>query len=447
MNIRGVLLLIPLIGLFVLLTGQTACGQEDDDPDPVWVIWETYMSQRDGLSSLDVWFDKIMEVVDKNPQSPACYSVLYGLVGSCNSTRNFEKSAKLLERLLTMDASIYLSLKTLGQLGAVQKEMYLAAVSTNDTASMEKYADLTLQTYQRYHDKLYSADTKAKLSSGEFSNLQGYLIYYLRTQSEILSSVKKDKKGAVAKSDEAIKILESNPNLTRQGVLQGMGFDTALFQKDKAAALIESGNVDDAIKAMLDYGKAPSEKEPIKSAAARQFAKIAFPEKNDEYRKFLQLWLDSVPQDSETVVVLRDIGRSFFDEKKYTETIDVLENIRNNWWQKILTLDKISLERQKGGYCSDVLRMLGQCYQKTGLVEKSAQCIAELKTLVPQDLWIHMLETNQGQAEVEAERREVMAQIQQKSDTSRYRWTTVIVVNTILIALIVYFMLRRKHKG
>jgi tetratricopeptide (TPR) repeat protein len=134
------------------------------------------------------------------------------------------------------------------------------------------------------------------------------------------------------------------------------------------------------------------------------------------------------------------------EEGLYDEAIEVFENIRNNWWEQILILDEISLKNQLGGYGADVLGMLGQCYQKTLQAEKSAQCIDELKRLVPKDVWIITLERQQGYTEQEVERKQAIELIEKQSNRARFirRLATLAVINGCIILLIIYFATRNK---
>jgi hypothetical protein len=98
-----------------------ASGQQDD---PVQIIWETYLQTRNGLSDLDEWVDKIIEVVDNHPQSTARLNVLINLVGCCNSAKKYDKSVELLKKILQIiDCPVYWRLDVIRELGSVHKEM------------------------------------------------------------------------------------------------------------------------------------------------------------------------------------------------------------------------------------------------------------------------------------------------------------------------------------
>ncbi|MDR2756287.1 MAG: hypothetical protein LBC20_11325 [Planctomycetaceae bacterium] len=396
-----------LVGLILLMVVcPYATGQQDD---PVYVIWETYLQTRNGLSDLDEWVDKIIEVVDNHPQSTTRLNVLINLVGCCNSAKKYEKSVEILKKiLLIIDCPIYWRLDVIREIGSVHKEMYLEALQRGDKSSAKEYAEKTLQYYAQFQDELKSAETKQLLHENERTALQQELLILFNTESEILKDVRGDLQASIAKDDEAVRFLREHPHI------KNYGYNEAFFQNKKAVALLESKK-NEAESAMIDYGLATAEPKTIKSLQARKFALKAYPEKGKGYRAFLQRWLDNVPQDAETVVVLRDLGQSFLEECLHGEAIEVFEKIRNNWWEQILILDEIPLKNQLGGYGADVLGMLGQCYQKTLQAEKAAQCIDELKRLVPKDTWIITLERQQGQTEREVERKQAIELIEKQN--------------------------------
>jgi tetratricopeptide (TPR) repeat protein len=433
-----------LVGLVLLVVVcPYASGQQDD---PVRVIWETYLQTRDGLNDLDEWIDKIIEVVDKHPESQARQNVLRNLVGSCNSAKKYERSISLLEKLLPIEKPARWRLRDIEEFGSVYEEMYREALQRNDKTSAKEYAEQTLKYYAQYQVELQSLKTSNSLSTDDLSYLQEGLVIHFNTESEFLKDVRGDLQASIKKDDEAVRFLQAHPHI------KNYGYNEAFFQKRKAEALLELEKREEAESAMIDSGLSAKPEainarpETIKSLQARKFALTAYPKKGKDYRAFLQRWLDEVPQDAETAVVLRDIGQSFLEEGLYDEAIGVFENIRNNWWEQILILDEIPLKNQLGGYGADVLGMLGQCYQKTTQAEKAAQCIDELKRLVPKDAWIITLERQQGQTERDAERKQAIESIEkQNKNATTYRLIVFSAVNGVLILLLIYFATRKKR--
>jgi tetratricopeptide (TPR) repeat protein len=297
-----------------------------------------------------------------------------------------------------------------------------------------------LQYYAQFQNELRSAETKQLLHENECTALQQELPILFNTESELLKDVHGDLQASITKDDEAVRFLQAHPHI------KNYGYNETFFQNRRAVALLESEKREEAESAMIDYGLAVAEPKTIKSLQARKFALEAYPKKGKDYRTFLQCWLNKVPQDAETAVVLRDIGQSFLEDGLYDEAIEVFENIRNNWWEQILILDEIPLKNQLGGYGADVLGMLGQCYQKTLQAEKAAQCIDELKCLVPKDAWIITLERQQGQTEREVERKQAIELIEKQSKNSKVnRRIVFLAVNGILILLIIYSAIRKKR--
>jgi tetratricopeptide (TPR) repeat protein len=429
-----------ILGLILLMVVcPYVSGQQDD---PVRVIWETYLQTRNGLNDLDEWIDKIIEVVDNHPQSTARLNVLLNLVGSCNSVKKYDKSVEFLKKILQIiDCPIYWRLDVIRELGSVHREMYLEALKRGDKSSAKTYAEKTLQYYAQFQNELRSAETKKLLQENERIALQQELSILFNTESELLKDVRGDLQASIAKDDEAVRFLQAHPNI------KNYGYNEAFFQNKRAVTLLESQKREEAESAMIDYGLAAAEPKTIKSLQARKFALEAYPEKGKNYRAFLQRWLDEVPQDAETAVVLRDIGQSFLEEGLFEEAIEVFENIRNNWWEQILILDEIPLKNQLGGYGADVLGMLGQCYQKTLQAEKAAQCIEELKRLVPKDAWIITLERQQEQTELDVERKQAVELIEKQNQRSKIirRIVFLAVVNGIFLWLIIYFAIRKKR--
>ncbi|MDR0611028.1 MAG: hypothetical protein LBG58_13025 [Planctomycetaceae bacterium] len=428
-----------LVGLILLMiVCPYASGQQDD---PVQVIWETYLQTRNGLSDLDEWIDKIVEVVDNHPQSTARLNVMINLVGCCNSAKKYEKSVEILKKiLLIIDCPVYWRLDVIREIGSVHKEMYLEALQRDDKSSAKGYAEKTLQYYTQFQNELISAETKQLLHENERTALQGELPMLFNTESELLKDIRGDLQASIAKTKEAVRFLQAHPHI------KNYGYNEAFFQNKMAVSLLESEKRNEAESAMIDYGLAAARPETIKSLQARKFALAAYPKKGKDYRTFLQRWLDKVPQDAETAVVLRDIGQSFLEEGLYDEAIEIFENIHNNWWEQILILDEIPLKNQLGGYGADVLGMLGQCYQKTLQAEKSAQCIDELKRLVPKDAWIITLECQQGQTERDVERKQAIELIEKQNKSSTINRQIIFwAVNGFLLFLIIYFVIRNKR--
>ena len=74
-------------------------------------------------------------------------------------------------------------------------------------------------------------------------------------------------------------------------------------------------------------------------------------------------------------------------------------------------------------------------------MDKAEQCIDELKKLVPKDMWVPIMEQRQEQAVLERDHAEVLKNL---GSLKTRPWGLVIGVNVILIALIIYFFLRKK---
>jgi tetratricopeptide (TPR) repeat protein len=440
-NIRKYLII--LFFLNNVLSVQSILFAQEQNVDPVEVIWETFLDSNDGTITVDEWIDRIIDVIDKNPSSLAKNNVLHNLVGTCNSAGKYDKSIELLLKVLPSETSTYERLRTIGALGAVYKEIYLEAINQRDIINAEKQADNVLKYYNQFTNEFNSLDVK-NLSSEELFDLQQRLIFFLKTEADLLYEIKKNTNASLDKYNEAISVLSSNPELTQRGMLLGTGFDESLFFKDKALTLLTNGNTQEAADCMIEFGKSHSATPKIKSFEARQFADIAYPQKGKEYRNFLKHWLDNVLQDSETVIIFRDIGNSFFEEKNYDEAIKMFEIIRESWWQQLLDLDKIALEQQMGGYCADVLRMLAECYQKTNQLQKAMLCIEELKKIVPKDTWIYSLEVKQSQAELDQERLKIINL--QNIQKNPHHIIIIIGINVILIVLIIFSVLYKKNK-
>ena len=452
---RGILFFLSALFLWSTLCITLVCVQAADvsdeavrlDEDPVWVIREEFLASSDSITAIDEWIDRILLVIEQNPSSPTWIktSALHALVGSCNSAHKYDKSIELLLMALPMEDSLYRRLVSVGELGAVHGLLRQEALNRGDIEMANKHAESTLKYYSQFTEGLDSSDAEA-LSDRQKSNLQQRLIFFKRTQANLLRDVEGDIDAALEKQNQAVALLSSNPELTNHGLLQGMGLDMAFFLKNKSATLLEKGDLQEAISSMIEYGNSASTSKEVKSFISRKFAETAFPEREKDYRDFLDRWFHEVPHDKETVVVLRDIGKSYFDEELYAEAIKVLESIRTSWWQQALDLDPIALREQRGGYFTDVLRMLAMSYQATGQLDKAAQCIDELKKLVPKDVWIPTLEKHQEHAVDEYERAAFLRKLEAGEFKTRRPWGLIIGGNFILIAGLIY-LLGRKTKA
>jgi len=422
---------------------QTTCAQETD---PVEVIWEEFLNDPGQLVEIDEWVEKILLVIDQNPASPVNGNVLRNLAGSCNSTEKYDKSIELMLKALTLDDSVYWRLVTIGHLGAVHEIQYEKFVERGDRETARNHAESVLEYYARFTEEL-TLESAKHLEDWQKFNLQQRLIFFRQTEASLLRDVKGDTSASLKKHDEALALLASNPKLTESGLLQGMGLDTAFFQREKAATLLQKGSLQEAIAGMIAFGKTPSTSKEVKSFTARKFAEAAFLKRGKDYRDFLNRWFHEVPHDKETVVILLEIGKSYFDEGSYTEAIEVFENIRTSWWQQALDLDPIALREQRGGYFTEVLRLLCMSYQETGQLDKAALCLDELKKLVPKDVWVSTLERHQEHAVDEHERVEFLRKLEAGEFKPRRPWGLIIGGNLVLIALLIYLLMRKTKAG
>jgi tetratricopeptide (TPR) repeat protein len=159
-------------------------------------------------------------------------------VGLEKKKKKYDKSIELLHKALAMDNSVYRNLTAIGELGAVHGLLRKEALNKGDAEMAKKHAEFTLEYYAQYTKKLDSAGAE-DLSDREKFDLQQRLVFFKRTEADLLRDVQEDMNASLTKRNEALALLSSNPELTERGMLQGMGFDTAFFLKEKAVQCLD----------------------------------------------------------------------------------------------------------------------------------------------------------------------------------------------------------------
>lgn len=412
------------------------CDRTIAQGDPVEVIWQEYEADPNKSRSLHDWSERILKVVEKNPNSSLCANVLVNLSGACNSREEYELSLILLEKSLEYKQSQFSRMQTLGFIGAVAKEQYQKLVDTNDSQQRRQYAERMLKSYDQFEEE-FSA---LKLDDGNEANwfrLSQLMVIYYRSESEIYCEEFENTRKALEKIEQAIHLIQDRPNLLGSGVLAGNCNLYWSFLRDKATILLRSGDVDKTCETLIEIGQQPQIEEQRYSDLIYGFVGRLFPEKGEAYRNFLTRYVTEVPADIGTPRLLLDVAQSFAREEKYEEAIKVYTTIHNDWKKEVEQLDKVASENGAGGVTSFVLAGLINAYQKLQMPQKAEVYMQEMQSLRPQDAMIEQLQVQQQNTIKKIEEAQVIGKLPR-----RRRLTSVLVLLVINIIAFVFFFRR-----